>query len=298
MRIVIKNLSYKRVSLFTKIFIIDLILSVIPALVFPHFAVSSSLAPEESLKQEIKSLASSDVEHDIPRRTEIIIKFYADRLTVIKPSEIRKIYEEEYFRQLKEKFPQKLLSNPATPVGILILGAFIFGGVLGWFSRKVSVLRPTKVTVNIPFGIGSLELNVDSGVRKAAWLLYIELSTRISTQSLGSNDGLLREALDSLYKIFETTRQILREAGSDVGMQETSVGGIALKVLNEGLRPFLAKWHPALEEWEAQRPETCSRKVHEQQWSQSSQMRSELEFLRQGLQEYAKGLERISGVNL
>jgi hypothetical protein len=297
-RIVTKDSFWKSSTFFSHGLIISLTLTLLFASVLSCLASSSPLNPKEALKEEIKSIASSDVENDISRRTEIIIKLYTDSSAVIKPSEIRKIYEEEYFRQRKAQFPQNLLHHPVNSLMSSILGAFIIGGLLGWVSSKISLMRATKVTVSIPFGIGSLELSVNSAVKRAAWLLYVELATRIATQSLENNEGLLREALDSLYKIFETTRQILKDAGTDVGMKEKSVGGIAMKVLNQGLRPFLAKWHPALEEWEAQRPETCSRKVHEQQWSQSSQMRSELELLKQGLQEYAKGLERISGVSL
>jgi hypothetical protein len=60
--------------------------------------------------------------------------------------------------------------------------------------------------------------------------------------------------LNSLYSLFGTTREILKEAGPDVGASRHSVGGIAILVLNNGLRPFLARWHPQLQVWESQRP--------------------------------------------
>ena len=39
---------------------------------------------------------------------------------------------------------------------------------------------------------------------------------------------LYNEALNSLYSLFGTTREILKEAGSDVGASQNSVGGIAI----------------------------------------------------------------------
>lgn len=45
--------------------------------------------------------------------------------------------------------------------------------------------------------------------RWAAWALYIELKTRITTQALNDDQGLLREALNSLYSLFGSTREIL-----------------------------------------------------------------------------------------
>lgn len=152
-----------------------------------------------------------------------------------------------------------------------------------------------KVSVNLPFGIGGAEWEADATERKAAWALYVELVTRITVESLQSDRGLLREALNSLYKMFEITRQILREAGPDVGISHNSVGGIAIAVLNQGLRPFLSKWHPLLQEWEAQCPPNTSPKEHEKNWSQEPELRQELRLLSKELDEYVKALAEIVG---
>lgn len=153
-----------------------------------------------------------------------------------------------------------------------------------------------KVSVNLPFGIGGAEWEADVTERKAAWSLYVELVTRITVQSLEADQGLLREALNSLHSMFAITRQILREAGSDVGISSASVGGIAIAVLNKGLRPFLSKWHPLLQTWEAQKPPTTSAKDHEKNWSLEPQMRQELLLLGKDLEQYATALAEIVGV--
>ena len=153
-----------------------------------------------------------------------------------------------------------------------------------------------KVLVSLPFGLGSAEWEADSTERYAAWSLYVELVTRISVEPLHEDEGILREALNSLYGLFKTTREILREAGPDVGASHNSVGGIAITVLNRGLRPFLTKWHSILEVWETQRPSGVSTKEHEKQWLEESKMRGELEDLRQELNKYAQALAKISGI--
>jgi hypothetical protein len=80
---------------------------------------------------------------------------------------------------------------------------------------------------------------------------------------LASNEGLLREALSSLYALFAITRDVLRRHGPQVAMptrdSDYSLGQIATAVLNSELRPVLARWHPALEDWEAHRPPERSR---------------------------------------
>ena len=156
-----------------------------------------------------------------------------------------------------------------------------------------------KISLNLPFGIGGMEWEPDPSERTAAWSLYVELVTRIAIQPLEAeqDQGLLREALLSLHSLFSTTREILKEAGPDIGASRQSVGGIAITVLNRGLRPFLSKWHPLLQSWETLRPANLSPKEHEKNWAQEAQFRSELELLRQNLEEYAIALAYIAGVD-
>ncbi len=161
--------------------------------------------------------------------------------------------------------------------------------------KDPAVLR--KVSVSLPFGIGSAEWQADPTERRAAWSLYIELVTRVAVQPLETDQGLLGESLTSLYSLFGTTREILKDAGPDVGASHNSVGGIAIAVLNNGLRPFLAKWHPKLQAWEAQKPAGLSFKEHEKNWSEESTLYSELDTLRQELEQYAKALAVIAGVD-
>ena len=161
---------------------------------------------------------------------------------------------------------------------------------------KLDPAKLKKVSVNLPFGIGGAEWEADVTERKAAWSLYVELVTRITVQSLEADQGLLREALNSLYSMFAITRQILREAGPGVGLSSKSVGGIAIAVLNKGLRPFLSKWHPLLQTWEAQKPPTTSPKDHEKEWSLEPQMRHELLLLGKDLEQYTNALTEIVGV--
>lgn len=99
-----------------------------------------------------------------------------------------------------------------------------------------------------------------------------------------------------MYNLFGVTRQVLKDARPDVGASHDSVGGIAIAVLNNGLRPFLAKWHPMLQTWEAQRPPHLSPKEHEQNWPEEPKLREELEKLRSDLEQYANALAQIVGV--
>jgi hypothetical protein len=165
-----------------------------------------------------------------------------------------------------------------------------------WFRRKMDRYKPTKVTARIPFRGVTLEWETSRAESRAAWELYVELSTRIATQPLPGDGGLFREALTSLYSLFPITREILRNAGPDVGGNMPSVGAIAVEVLNEGLRPFLTKWHPELLNWESSRSQDISPRDHERAWPDHETARRELEILRGELQVYAAALREIVGL--
>ncbi|MFV0257775.1 MAG: hypothetical protein ACK5PP_04925, partial [Acidimicrobiales bacterium] len=133
------------------------------------------------------------------------------------------------------------------------------------------------------------EWEVDRAEQVAAWEMYVELSTRISVVPLDPDDGLLREALASLYTLFGSTRDILRRHGPGVAKVPTTVndrsdrysfGYLATWVLNGAVRPTLAKWHPLLDDWEAGRPDGTSRRAHERAWNRHDELRDAVEAVR------------------
>lgn len=75
--------------------------------------------------------------------------------------------------------------------------------------------------------------------RNAAWILYTEIRTRIASQPLHYRSGDEETALDSLYKLFEPTRQVIKNNGPECW----HFAEMATYVLNTHLRPLTAKWH-------------------------------------------------------
>ncbi|MEU2630864.1 hypothetical protein [Kitasatospora sp. NPDC007106] len=136
--------------------------------------------------------------------------------------------------------------------------------------------------------------------RRAAWELYVELVTRVAVVPLRADEGLLREALSSLYSLFTTTREVLRKYGPEVAEPKKNgqynFGYLAVAMLNYGIRPLLASWHPALEDWESKRPGDRSRRDHEQAWLHGEELRTALRDTRDILTTYADLLATACGV--
>lgn len=157
------------------------------------------------------------------------------------------------------------------------------------------------VNLTLPY-IGGIQgtWEPDDSERIAAWEMYVELVTRISVAELRPGEGLLREALFSLYSLFNTTRMILRDHGPGVaqpkGDGNLSFGHLAVTILNVVLRPVLAKWHPLLLDYENDREASVSRLEHERRWDKHEELRKELDSVRGVLTEYANLLAQVAGV--
>lgn len=88
-------------------------------------------------------------------------------------------------------------------------------------------------------GFVEMDWQPDSVAQQAAWELYIEMITRISTQPLEEDAGDELTALTSVYNLFEITRKLLKRDGR----KSLTFSKIAIVVLNQKIRPFTAYWH-------------------------------------------------------
>lgn len=149
-----------------------------------------------------------------------------------------------------------------------------------------------------PSGHG-LDQSFTNGERTAAWELYVELITRVAVADLAPGTGLLREALNSLYSLFETARDILKRHGDEIRAAE---GGGALAelttaILNQVLRPVLAEWHPLLLDHENRRPNETSPVEHERSWVRNEELRQVLTATRATLDDYVRRLAAVAGLH-
>ena len=116
--------------------------------------------------------------------------------------------------------------------------------------------------------------------KDAAWDLYVELLTRITTQPLPDEDGIEKTALESVHKLFDLTRETLKTRGRSC----IHFTRIAVVVLNQVIRPFTARWHKLSEEGAFNNPENCK------------EFRQELRELRADLVNYTKLLSDLADV--
>lgn len=94
-------------------------------------------------------------------------------------------------------------------------------------------------SLSIDAGFLSADLKFNNADKKAAWEMYIELLTRIATQNLEPSHGDEKSALNSIFSLFNLTREVIKKNGTEC-IEFTK---IAIVILNQVIRPFTAKWH-------------------------------------------------------
>ncbi|MFY0677561.1 MAG: hypothetical protein JXR18_09780 [Neptuniibacter sp.] len=136
----------------------------------------------------------------------------------------------------------------------------------------------TSLMVKAPFL--EMEFKPQDEDKAAAWELYVELLTRITTQSLVTSHGDEQSALSSIHSLFETTRVILKNNGRHC----VEFTKIAILVLNQKIRPFTNKWHKLSIQGAFSDQSKCE------------EFREELESLQSTLQVYTQMLADMAGV--
>ena len=129
----------------------------------------------------------------------------------------------------------------------------------------------------------------------AAWELYVEMVTRTPLGGFSSQEVSLREALNSIYSLIETTVGILKKCGPGVarlkGGGDLSFGYLAVSMLNLVVRPLLTGWHPKLRSWERDNPH-----LDEREWEERNDFLSALDGISGQLRQYAGLFAEVADV--
>lgn len=134
--------------------------------------------------------------------------------------------------------------------------------------------------LKIQAGFLEMEWEPQDPDRDAAWDLYVELLTRVATQRLPAQHGDEQSALESMFKLFDVTRGILKARGRKC----EAFAKLAIVVLNQVVRPFTAKWHRASLAGAFDDPVRCA------------EFRTELDALQDQLRRYTRMLADMAMV--
>jgi hypothetical protein len=173
--------------------------------------------------------------------------------------------------------------------------------------RHLAVLNPriyehlTRLRVGGASGtkvsIAGVEVSFGEDELVALWPVYVQLSTRVTTNGVRlmhgeevEHTGTTKAAFDSLRSLFDTTRTALTAcppAGVAVLAREMPTASeMVMSSINQCVRPFLARWHPWLDQWAATG-------LPERRWPGYENCREDLEQVRRLVLKIVQGLAEM-----
>jgi hypothetical protein len=120
-------------------------------------------------------------------------------------------------------------------------------GAIAYFYRRR--LQATAVSVGLPFGLGSTTYDTRPLDRIVAWKLYVQLVTRKAALPFNSDRDRVDEVLNSLFELFGVARELLLELRPADIAASSGVAELIIRVLNDGLRPYLTRWQSDFRHW-------------------------------------------------
>lgn len=139
---------------------------------------------------------------------------------------------------------------------IACLSVFLFFvSVKGIFYEKhividlMNTFKTNTVHVSLPSGVG-LEINASKKDRELAWKLYTQIKTRIAVEEFNEEYDSLQFVNKSLYEVFGIIRNAISELPTTIIKDDhRDLLQLYFDILNEGIRPYLSKWHIPISHW-------------------------------------------------
>ncbi|MDJ0708056.1 MAG: NACHT domain-containing protein [Leptolyngbyaceae cyanobacterium MO_188.B28] len=137
-----------RYWLFSALFAVSLTASILLGANAPSYSQATQSPTKQDLLKQVRELAQSDVEDDIPRRTQFAIDLYGENEVGLTAPEIQQAYDEEYTKQKTIKSSDlKELLHPENGLFFVIVGGVVSillnqlkDTVSNWFSSLFTAI--------------------------------------------------------------------------------------------------------------------------------------------------------------
>ena len=180
------------------------------------------------------------------------------------------------------------------------VGAILLTGIWTLVLRRR--LRTTQVEISLPFGLGSITYEATDRDQVLAWKMYVQLKTRKAALPFDEEHDVIVNVFDSLREVFPVTRELLSEVNPHHCEAQRSIADFVLRVLNDGIRPHLTRWHATYRMWwdaAVEAPENKNKSLQEIQraFPQYQELTTDLKRMNDELAKYAAELLAVVHAN-
>lgn len=144
--------------------------------------------------------------------------------------------------------PEIFINKWLVVAGVIALVLWII------FNRKIFSFVKSFEIDETQLGIGSqkIKFKPNNQSRQVAYKLWVELSTRKIGLPIDYEHDVIIDIYHSWYEFFKLTRELIKDIPvSKIRSDDNTVAlvGVAIDVLNEGLRPHLTLWQARFTRW-------------------------------------------------
>ena len=158
-----------------------------------------------------------------------------------------------------------------------------------------------KITeMNINLGnVGCITLTPNQQDLKIAHQIWTELVTRKATIPIDPEHDVIHEIFDSWYQLFGRVRLLIADIPAEKVHDHESTRklvDVAVKTLNDGLRPPLTKWQARYRHWHALEKEKnpkISPQELQKRYPQYDELMKDMKAVNGSLIEYAGQLKKL-----
>ena len=122
-----------------------------------------------------------------------------------------------------------------------------------WLIKKVAPFLNKKSIVidEVELGIGNsnVKIKIENKDREIAYRIWVEMKTRIVSNTFDEENDVINEVYNSLYKFFQITREAIKDIPVERLKHSEELISLTDRVLNDGLRPHLTKWQARFRKW-------------------------------------------------
>lgn len=145
--------------------------------------------------------------------------------------------------------PVKISVQIAPILAICIATACIIAFLIHRKTRKIYKVVELEISIGT---IGKIKLQPRIEDIQIAHKIWTQLITRKVAIKIDPSKDVIIEVYNSWYALFSQTRELISNIPANLIKSQESTRSlieIATKVLNEGLRPHLTKWHSEFRNW-------------------------------------------------
>ena len=163
----------------------------------------------------------------------------------------------------------------------------------GWLRDQYD-LRYSTSEVSLGLLGANFSFSIKSSDKNSAWKILNQIETRIGAVKFNEEYDSFIHTNSSLYVLFTLVRDEISKIPFEKFVKDEEMVSFYHQILNEGIRPYLSKWHIQIEHFHEQHKNDGKSILEiEKQYPRRKELLKDIEALNQRMKEVTNKLKEI-----